>query len=166
MATDTPHDPTLARPGSSERTPPGSNSYTPASKATSLIRQLLSGYPSLKDIHDPTGYFANLVSILMKYDERDAEAGVQDVANNGGEFPPSRFTLRKSCEAAATHRFKLERLRSTPAPQARIATEKPADPPPGPDGRHSPGTILSDYGASVAVYGRPIGRFEPGREKL
>jgi hypothetical protein len=130
-----------------------------------LIRQLLSGYPSLKDVHDAEGYFANLVSILLMYDQRDAERAIRDVGDNGGEFPPSRFTLRQACEAAATHRFKLERLRSIPAPRARIATEKPADPLPGPDGRHPPGTILSDYKAAVAIYGRPIGRFEPGREK-
>jgi hypothetical protein len=139
-----------------EKTSPGT--------AARLIKALLSGYHTL-DPHDPEGYIANLCSILMLYDPRDAEAGAKSCANVC-QFPPSRYELRLACEVAATHRFKLERLQSIPSPLPRIATQKAADPLPGPDGRHQPGTILSDYGAAVAIYGRPIGRFEPGREKL
>jgi hypothetical protein len=128
-----------------------------------LIKALLSGYHTL-DPHDPEGYIVNLASILMEYDPRDAAAGAVSCGNDC-QFPPTRYELRVSCEVAAARRIKLERLKSIPAPQARIATEKPTDPPPGPDGRHSSGTILADYEAAVAVYGRPIGRFEPGRSK-
>ena len=156
MATDMPHqDPTPAKPGSSEQTPPGTSSSTPANRATSLIRQLLSGYPSLKDIHDPEGYFSNLVTILMMYPEIDAAAGVAAVANHGGEFPPSRFTLRQACEKATQDRVRLEKLRAMPKSNPTRTLPRPADPPPGPDGKHPPGTILSDYVGAVRLYGRP-----------
>ena len=126
---------------------------------------LLSGYPSLKSLHDPEGYIANLASLLTGYSHEDAVAGVKQCANHGGEFPPSRFTLRQACEQAVGRRLWLERLRAVPDPAPRIATTKPVDPPPGPDGKHPPGTILTNFGAAAALYGRPIGRFESNREK-
>jgi hypothetical protein len=164
MATDTPHDPTPAKTAKNEPGSPSPSSALTREAAGRLVDKLLSGYPSLKNLHDPEGYIVNLASLLMEYDPRDAEAGAVS-CGNVCEFPPTRYELRVSCEVAAARRIKLERLKSIPAPQARIATEKPADPLPGPDGRHPPGTILADYGAAVAIYGRPIGRFEPGREK-
>lgn len=65
---------------------------------------LLSGYPSLKDLHDPEGYIANLTGLLLEYAHDDAKAAVFWVADHGGEFPPTRFALRQACEKAAINR--------------------------------------------------------------
>ncbi len=43
---------------------------------------------------------------------------------------------------------------------------KGAKPPPEPDGKHPPGTTLSNYDEAFRLYGRPIGAFEDGRERV
>lgn len=35
----------------------------------------------------------------------------------------------------------------------------------GADGKHAPGTILSNYSEALRLYGRPVGAFEPDRSK-
>ncbi|HWS65665.1 MAG TPA: hypothetical protein VN325_23135 [Steroidobacteraceae bacterium] len=63
----------------------------------------MSGYPNLKEVHDPEGYFSNLVSILSMYEEIDARVAV-DVVADGCPFPPTRYDLRQACEKAKAGR--------------------------------------------------------------
>jgi hypothetical protein len=131
-----------------------------------LVRQLLSGYPNLKDVHDPEGYISSLCTILTLYDSRDAIAGVNAVADHR-EFPPSRFELRQACERAAIERLKFERLRGMGPPQPLKRLEKPADAPPDPvTGKHPPGTVLTNYDAAVRLYGKPIGEDDPRHSRF
>jgi hypothetical protein len=155
-------DPIPARIASSAPTAPSPGSRTSRSTATGLIRGLLSGYPTLRDLHDPEGYITNLCSILLAYDEVDSRAGVQAVANLS-KFAPTRFELRQACEDAAGRRVKLERMQALPPPQPTLRPERPADAPPPEGGQHPPGTILANYGEALKLYGRPIGAFEDGR---
>jgi hypothetical protein len=99
------------------------------------------------------------------YDRIDAAVGVGACANSCAK-PPSRFELRQACEWAAKERARSEHLRSLPQGEPHKRLGKPADPPPGPDGRHPPGTILTNYEAAVRLYGVPIGIDDPRHSRF
>lgn len=137
---------------------------TSKGEAQALVRVLLSGYPSLKDLHDPEGYMANIASILCGYVKADAQEGIQTVANHGGEFAPSRFTVRKACDEALSRRVQIERLRALPAAAPLAHHPRGVDPAPNLEtGRHPTGTVLQNFDDAFARYGRPVGAFEEGR---
>ena len=122
---------------------------------------MTASYP-LQLPSDPEGYYANIISILSYYLEVDAHAGIIGVTNHC-QFLPSRFEVRQACEVAASNRMRLERLRSTPAPQPIGWLARPPDAPPGPDGKHPPRTIISNYDEAVRLYGKPLSRDELGK---
>jgi len=96
------------------------------------------------------------------YAEVDARAGITYVADHC-QFLPTRFEVRNACENAASWRAKLQRLGVPLSREPLDRPARPADPPPGPDGKHPPGTILSNYDEAVSLYGKPYSRDELGK---
>jgi hypothetical protein len=77
------------------------------------------------------------------------------------QMRPRRYIDEYNARSKVQLRERMEREREMRA----SAQPRPADPAPGPDGKHPPGTILSNYAEAVKIYGRPIGVFEEGRTR-
>ncbi len=70
-----------------------------------MIDRLLSGYGGMiRDLPDPEGYIANLMTIVCGFALEDAQAGCEHCATHC-QFPPTRFELHKACEASRSRRM-------------------------------------------------------------
>jgi len=94
----------------------------------------------------------------------DPRTGIQSKPKFAA-FMPNSGEVKEFCDALINEKARFAKYRSLPPPSRPVRRPVPPDPAPGPDGKHPPGTILSNYDDAVKRYGRPIGRFEPGREK-
>lgn len=63
-----------------------------------MIDQLLTGYGlMIRDLPDPDGYMANLLTIVMGFSREEARAGCEHCATNC-PYLPTRFELHKACQ--------------------------------------------------------------------
>lgn len=91
---------TLVKAGSSAPAKLSENFDRPPTReeAARMIDQLLTGYGlMIKDLPDPDGYMANLLTIVTLFPVGDALAGCEHCALHC-PYLPSRFELNKACQ--------------------------------------------------------------------
>src|SRR6266446_5731093 len=63
-------------------------------QATKLTRRLLAGYPNLA-AHDPEGYFAAMIAVMVEYPEWAGQRAIVKVDEENTDYPPTVPRLRK-----------------------------------------------------------------------
>ena len=95
------------------------SSLTPMTRdeAASLVRQMLRAYPVL-NLHDPQGYLATLIALLMQYPLWAGQAATT-AARRASEFPPSEAVLYPLLEEQVRTLRSVARIEQQRAQQLR-----------------------------------------------
>jgi len=123
------------------------------------VRRLLAGYPNL-GAHDPEGYIAALVAVMVEYPAWAGQRTILKVDEENTDFPPTDKRLRKWLDdAVRPYRFAEEWNARTAEQLAERTTEAAASKAAPQEHRGKIVTCNDPQGQE-----RPIGAFEQGRQ--
>lgn len=117
---------------------------------------------------DPAVFLTAIVTIMVRYPVAVVEEVVDPFFGLPAKlpFPPTPYDVKQACEAIMAHRHRVARQGPPLTTRPRLAAPRQGDPAPDPKtGRHPVGTILTDYDAAVALYGRPLERGAPAQPR-
>jgi hypothetical protein len=116
---------------------------------------------------DPKAFLTSIASILMHYPVAIGEEVVDPFHGLPSQIKYcTPYDVRQACEAVAERLARIAKAGPPLIPRKQIEGFVSPDPPPGPNGVHPPGTILSNFTEATRLYGRPIGAFEAGRHRV
>lgn len=125
------------------------------------MRRLLAGFPNL-GAHDPEGYIACMIEVMVQYPEWAGNRTISKVDESNPQFPPSDRQLRSWLDdAVGPFKFTVEwDKRSRLQLEERAQIEASQEPAPQPqEGVQS----YTNYDEAFKAHGRPTGRFEQPR---
>ncbi len=134
-------------------------------KYAALRARLLLGCYRRGEANDPDTYVAAIAAVLALFEPEiireatDPRTGIQ-TTEKFMAFMPNAGEVKSFCEALAGRKDRLERYAAMPRAERPSREAVPPDPPPGPDGKHRPGTILANYETAFKIYGRPVNDLE------